>query len=434
MMRWVRIFAATCAVLMLATIVSSSVVVGASGNPVLVRGKKAGPIKITKQQKTFGSLPLTKGHWLVMSKAVLAGMGGKNGAYLGVDCKLSLGTRSDRISAAPQRQNKDGSRVPVLLTTAGKLKGSGRAKLKCSADVGGAVKIRDIEMTAIKVGKLTTRSTLKPAVAPSGTSGSGKPVVISAKQSTASAVNGDGSWREVARVPISGGRWWIVAKGIAEQGGASDSYECRVSVNGAAGDVGFALGAPGTAGDTRPFSLQVASDVGVAGPAVIECRADADFRVRKVVINAIRVGTLTIDALPAVTSGSGKPRVISWVDSGPLAVPVAGKPQNILTSSLPDGKWLVFATASFKAGGIPDSTIRRVNCQLDFSGFKDNVELRYEDTVHRVGSMVMQVPTDTSGSPTVHLRCRRTPGGGSGEILDVTISALKLKKITAWKI
>jgi hypothetical protein len=176
----------------------------------LVNGKKPGPVSIRVQQRTVASLPLTRGRWLVFAKAVLAGTGGTTGTHLGVDCRLSLGSRSDLVSAAPTWDHQEGSRVPILLTTAGKLRGSGSALLRCAGEVGGAVKIRDIRMHAIKVGTLTRRGTVTPAgatVGPSATSGTGKPVVISAKQASPKSVNGDGAFHPVAQLPLSAGRW-----------------------------------------------------------------------------------------------------------------------------------------------------------------------------------------------------------------------------------
>jgi hypothetical protein len=44
----------------------------------------------------------------------------------------------------------------------------------------------------------------------------------------------------------------------------------------------------------------------------------------------------------------------------------------------------------------------------------------------------MQVPASTPGGQSAILRCRRADAGGSGQLLWIKISALKLKSILAW--
>ena len=437
-MRRTRMTVALSAVVLGAALFAPSAATAASGSPHLVNGKKAGPVAIPVTQKTVASLPLTKGRWLVFAKAVLAGTGGSAFEHLGVDCRLTVGSRSDLVSAAPAPENADGSRVPMLLTTAGKLRSSGSALLRCAAENGGTVKIRDIRMTAIRVGTLTTRSTVTPAgrrIGPSATSGTGKPIVVSAKQASPRAVNGDAVFHPVAQLPLAAGRWWIVVKGVASDGTTESTYRCRVSAGGDADVVRFPLGLSGIPIDTEPIALQVVHDFGAPGSALLECLGDHDFQVGNVVMTAIKVGKLTNEMRPApvATTGSGSPRVIAGWNDGPLGVPVSGDLTTILTQPLPKGKWLVVAKAWFEAGSVPsDSVLRRVTCQLGFGGVKDDVELRYWNNVTHVGAVVLQVPASTQGAQSAVLRCRRTEAGGTGDLLWVKIVALKLGSILAW--
>ena len=434
-MRRMRLAVALGAIVLTTALVPYGAAIAAPGDPALVNGKKPGPVSIPVQQRTVASLALTKGRWLVIAKAVLAGTGGTTGTHLGVDCRLTLGSRSDLVSAAPTRDDQDGSRVPILLTTAGKLRGSGSAVLRCAAEVGGAVKIRDIRMTAIKVGTLTTRSTVTPAgrrVGTSATSGSGKPVVISAKQASPRSIDGDNVFHPVAQVPLSAGRWWIVVKGVADQGSTNATYQCGISAGGDGDLIQFPIASPGEPGDAEPFALQVVHDFASSGIARLDCKGVFDYRVRNVVINAIKVGTLTNEFRAAATTGSGTPRVISGWNNGPIAVPSSSTLSTILTQPLPQGKWLVFAKAWFEADGVPDSTVRRVACQLGFSGFKDDVELRYRNDISRVGVMVLQVPASSPGGQSAILRCRRTHGDHAGSMMWVKITAIRLKSILSW--
>lgn len=250
-------------------------------------------------------------------------------------------------------------------------------------------------------------------------------------------MNGNGAPHPVAQLPLAAGRWWIVVKGVAFDGSTDTSYRCRVSAGGDADIIRFPLALPGIAGDAEPFALQVVHDFGAPGSALLECLGDHDFRVRNVVINAIKVGTLTNEfrASPAATTGSGTPRVISGWNDGPIGVPVGDDLTTVLTQPLPKGKWLVVAKAWFEAGSVPSNgVLRRVACQLDFSGYKDDAELRYRNNVTHVGMLVLQVPTGSPGGQSAILRCRRTEAGGTGELLFVKITALKLGSILSWKL
>lgn len=421
-----------------AVMAASGVASAASGSPALVHGKKTGPVSIPAKQRTVAALPLTKGRWSVIAKGTVVGAGGKSGAHLGVTCQLKLASRKDVITAVPSVKGGAGSRVSILLTTAGKLKGSGSASLRCKGQVAGKAKIRDIRITATKVGKLTTRSTVTPAgrVGPAATTGSGKPVVVSAKQGSPRAVNGDGEFHPVTQVPLAAGRWWIVAKGVGDKASAGGfGYRCQVSTDGLLADeIQFPIGSAGQSGDAQPFGLVTTHDFATSGAAVLECAGDSDFRVRNVVITAMRLGSLTTEFQPVVTTGSGNPRLtIGWND-GPVAVPVGSNLVTMLSQPLPKGKWLVVAKAGFRANDFTDSDLLQLRCELGFSGVKDVVELRFEQGQGRVGMVALQVPASSSGARSAVLRCRLPKAGADGELMYVKVSALKLGSILAWKL
>jgi hypothetical protein len=226
-----------------------------------------------------------------------------------------------------------------------------------------------------------------------------------------------------------------VVKGVAFDGDTNTTYECGISAGGDGDLIRFPIATPGTAGDAEPFALQVVHDFASPGIAQLACKGVFDYRVRNVVINAIKVGKLTNEFRAADTTGSGTPRVISGWNNGPIAVPVSGTLSTVLTQPLPKGKWLVLAKAWFEASGVPsDIVVRRVACQLDFSGFKDDVELRYRNNVTRVGVVVLQVPASSPGGQSAILRCRRTQMGDTGEMLWVKITALRLRSILSWQL
>ena len=56
----------------------------------------------------------------------------------------------------------------------------------------------------------------------------------------------------------------------------------------------------------------------------MECQGDTGYRVRNVVINAMKLGTLTTEALtPTATTGSGNPTLVIGYNDGPVSVPVS---------------------------------------------------------------------------------------------------------------
>ena len=57
------------------------------------------------------------------------------------------------------------------------------------------------------------------------------------------------------------------------------------------------------------------------------------------------------------------------------------------------------------------------------------MELRYGDDQSEIGQIVLQVPASSPGGQSAVLRCKRPEAGGSGELMWVKISALKLKSI-----
>jgi hypothetical protein len=404
----------------------------ASGLPALVNGKKAGPVTIRTQQRNVASLALTKGRWLVFAKAIIVGSGGSASAHLEVDCRLKVGGRTDLVTAVPVRQNGAGSRVPILLTTAGTLKRSGNTTVSCKAEVGSATKIRDIRVTAIKIGRLTTRTTVSPAA----TTGSGKPVVVSAKQGSPRDIVGNGNYQTVGSIPLSAGLWWITAKGVADEADTSGTdFDCQLLTGGSLSDnARFGLNSDGpNPGDAVPFALVGIHDSASAFNAAVECQSSTGYRIRNVVINAMKLGTLTTEALPGptATTGSGNPNLVIGYNDGPISAPVGANLQTVLTQPLPRGKWLVIVKAWFE-GSSPLSGVRQLNCQLGWSGVKDEVELRYGDSPSALGQLVMQVPASSPGGQNAVLRCKLPDAGSSGQLAWIKISALKLKSILAW--
>ena len=416
-----------------ATQAAPATAASSGAGPKVVYGSKAGPVKIPVKLKTVASMTLPKGGWFITAKALLVGVGGSPAGHLGVQCRLTLGSRTDSVSATPVWQQRDGSHVPVLLTLAGRLSSPAKARLRCVGEEGGQVVIRSIRMTAMKTGRLTTRQTTSP----SKTTGSGAPVVVSSSSKAPKAVVGDGAYHQVSKLPVGPGAWWIVAKAVASNGNTTDDAACRLRAGGDFDLTQFGMSAQGYAGDSVPIGLQVVHAFGAPGLAVLTCKAPYGFKIRDVVITAIKAGRLTnrnTDGGSTWTVGKGSPRIISGWSDGPTAIPV-GTYETVSSMVLPRGNWMVLAKEWFGAEGVPsDAVARRTQCQLVIIGTTDGSTIQYGNNVTRVAPMFHSMVQGDDGPFGVKVRCRRTAAGGSGDVHFVKMTALRLGSITYRKL
>ncbi len=390
-------------------------------------------MKIPAKLKTVASMALPNGGWLIMAKAQLVGIGGSPAGHLGVQCRLTLGKRSDHISAAPTPLQRDGSYIPVLLTLASRVKNPAKANLRCVGEEGGNVVIRSIRMTAMKTGKLSTRV----ASSPPTTTGSGMPVVLSAKYKGATPVLGDSTYRTVGKLGVGRGAWWFVAKAVASNGNTTDDAACLLDAGGDFDVVDFGMSAPGYPGDSIPLGLQVVHVFDSPGQAVLSCKAPYGFKVRDVVISAIKAGRLTnhnTDGGPTWTVGSGSPRIISGWSNGPTDIPV-GTYKTVGSMALTRGNWMVLAKEWFDAAGVPSDVVtRRAQCRVVIVGTADESAIQYGNNVSHIGPMFQSMVQGDNGPFTVKLRCRRTAAGGSGSVSFVKMTAVRLGSIAYRKL
>ena len=388
----------------------------AANGPTVITGSKFGPLNVPSPKvRTLARLALPKGRWYVTATADLYAT-----ARAGVNCRLKLGKRSDRVSATPGSGADAGFAVAMLLTVAGPLKDASRAALKCVGESPG-VQISDIKISAVRVGRLTTLG-----IGPAATSGSGKPVVISGRRAD-DDVNGDGSYHSVATLPLPSGKWWIVAKAVGLGTNDAGIFSCRLTAGQDYDELHFGLKPRFGPSDTLPLGLQVVHRFGSAGSAELQCTGPHDFDVNDVVITAMRAGKLTNRRLSdgdAVHVGTGWPRVISgWLD-GPTTIPVGLQFQTIASLPLPKGRWMAVAKLWFEGASVPADFFRAV-CRIRLSKGKDFAIIEYEPDVTRVGPMVMSLALRTKHAGALKLQCIRFPGGGSSDAYFVKLTALK---------
>ncbi|MEA2025516.1 MAG: hypothetical protein U9O18_02375 [Chloroflexota bacterium] len=417
-------------VLLLGLSVPPTGVAAAAGDPTVYWGAKAGPIDIPAKWSTLAGLPLPKGRFFVTATATLVGTGGSFGQYLGVECRLVLGSQVDRVIAAPTWDRKDGSRVPILLTVAGRLKSPAKARLRCDGETKkGDVRIRDIRVTAIRAGRLTlVRGVFPPD--PSTTFGSGRPRIISARYDSGLTISGDGSYNKAGSIALPAGRWWVIAKTVARssQGDTADNV-CRLVAEADHDDLRFSLSKQVWAGDREPLGLQVVHSFDTPGNVALQCKGPHNFVVKEIVITAIKAGWLMNRRLEGgdwVKYGTGSPRISSGWSNGPVSIPVGPAFTTIRQLNLPKGRWTVLAKLWFEAESTPgDDTARRVICRLKFGSRASPSQVQYAASVSRVAPLFMSVNHHATSKEPVMLQCRRTAAGGTGDAYFVKITALK---------
>lgn len=410
----------------------------AASAPTIIHGAKVGPVAIPATRRNVAQLALPKGGWQVIVKAQLVSRATES--HHGVQCRLKVGKRTDDSDASPGRKGTWRSRMPMLLSIAGRLETSGKAIVSCAGEVGGAVAIRDIRMTAIKAGTLTTS-----AYSPTKTTGSGSPQVVSQKGPALVSPWGSGSPQDVAWLGMPDkGRWWIVAKAVY-QGGLTGAYGCRLEAGGDFDEIQFTGAYAGKHGDRLPLGLEVVHDFPGPGFAALTCQTDPttnnhSFDMGQVTITAIEVGRLTNRDLATDTpssSGSGAPRVISGWHNGPLGIPRKTTGYKRLTSlSLPYGRWSVLAKLWVETESDTNDHAGLVTCRLVFGSVADKTTINFSKPPVLASlyglpqPMALAISYSSIEPGPVELRCRRAKAGGPVKAYFIKITAIKAGSLT----
>jgi len=422
----------TAMAVLVGLIMSVAPVAAAASGPTVFWGAKTGPINLpAKKTATVAALPLPAGGYFVTATAVLVGTGGSSGSILhaandvlSTRCRLVLGSAADQIVASPTWEDSAGSRVPILLTVAGRLNSPGKARLRCWGGLEhGDVRIRDVRISAIKAGRLTTRGSSFSTK----TTGSGSPRIISMKLSP-KIIAGDNSFHEVGQIDVPAGRWWAIAKAYASTGQVNGTYACSLAAGIDRDDLEFGLATPISPVEAIPLGLQVVHEFATRGAVGLRCKGPAAFVVDQVTITLVKAGKLSnrwLDIGSGWTTGSGSPRIISGWSDGPRAVPVQSGFTTIRKLDLPKGRWMVLAKLWFEAGSLPDGSMRRIYCRLVFGADKSPSQLRYANNVTRVAPMVLSIDHRSTSKRPVKLQCRRLTPGGTGDVYFIKITALR---------
>lgn len=408
------------------------------GGPTVITGTRSGPISIPVMRRKMAALRLPAGGWFVTAKAQLRSIGGVGSAHLGVSCRLDLGARSDVVLAAPVRKKVSGSRVPILLTLAGRLSSPGKAILSCVGEVGDTVAIELIRMTGIRAGRLTTSSG-----AGESTTGYGKPRIISWSSPKGRPRwrerEGDGAFHKVVDLSLPAGDWWVVARAVLRPK-STGRYDCQLSSGLDYDDISAGISASGWPGDTVPVALQVVHHQATSGSLSLFCRSGIPtpepFQVGHVAVTAVKAGRLTnrfVGNGGESSWGTGSPRIISgWQDESMPAIPYGSSWGSIASLSLPAGRWTVLAKLWVTATGIPsDTTERLVRCRIAFGSRYDAASIQYANNVTAdAAPLVMSLAYSSVEPGPVELRCRRNTPTGTVTAHFYKVTAMKLRSLS----
>jgi len=409
--------------------------VAAAGDPTVYWGAKAGPVGVAAKWRTVAALPLPKGRYFVSATATLMGGSGSSSIRQQVACKLVLGSEKDIIVASPARVDLGGSRVPMLLTVAGRLPSSAKARLRCYRASGQNVSVRDIRMTAVRAGKLTLQDGME-LLAKRTTFGSGSPRIISVKSAVGNWVTGSGTYQSVGALDLPKGRWWVTAKAVSFARGApgfkSRDYRCRLVAGADHDDLKFGLASTSSPsqGSRVPLALQVVHWFRTPGAVSLECKGPSRILVDHMVITAVKAGRLTnipLEAAAGWSAGTGSPRIISGWANGPVNIPIRSTYKTIRKLDLPKGRWTVLAKLWFDARGSiliapAVNHVARTDCRLKFGSRKSPSQVRYTADHSRTAPMVMSIDYHATTRQPVKLQCR---GTAAGDAHYIKITAMK---------
>ena len=261
-----------------------------NASPRVVQGYDSGEFLMPDddQLQTSVSLPLGAGRWWVRASfTVQAEI--DPGTPIGFRCRLVLGTERDDVDGWVTPKDFEGDRQMLTFDVAGRLDAGASAKTRCASEWPESILMRDIRMTAVKVGGLT----LAHAVIGGATTSSGRGSPHIRHGSRPGLVAVDGSfWSTIGVMDLPAGTWLLMGK-VGFVDGPSELLVCRL-ISGS--DADYAYRYFPFAGGSRAFEVGHAART--AGEVRVQCRQPTDPGERALVANpritAIKLGGLTV--------------------------------------------------------------------------------------------------------------------------------------------
>ena len=291
---------------------------------------------------------------------------------------------------------------------------TGTVTLKCYSDGWtGDIVIRDVHVTAVKVGQLTDNGT---------GSGTGSPRAVYAQ---------DGSYRPylntsgqvLQNISIPSGTWLIRATAWAS-GGSGNRVDCSLVVEGLTADQSFEDLESGE----RTVSLEGSATVHFSSTVSIVCKpTKGGWIVYGSAISAIQVGTLKYGQLGGsmTTSGSGSPTVVGG-EGGPGFMTDSTSLASIGSMSLGAGSWFLTSKLSVQAG----ASTPKVTCQLKTSTASSQGRVILDTGDNLYNEMAMSLTKKLTATTNATVACNQSAGSLGAGYFDLKIFAFKAGTLT----
>jgi hypothetical protein len=381
--------------------------VSASSNVVYV-GSKASA-QVTKDSPVVLSMSVPAGVWWATITASVDGSAGVTAGDGSTICFLARDADArDQVSWTLNAGQSGDSEESLFLTALIPAGDTWSFELHCVTTSTATVRLTNIRMTAVK----------------GSGDGSEKPVFASATND-AGPINGDGQYHFVDAVPVTKGKWWIVAKTDISNNSLHDSdVTCRLHVTDADEDetaVSLAASATGSVGE---IAVETAHSFTAPGSVMLECKSSQAFIASNSQAIAIKGGKLQLGVFggSATTFGTKSPKIYSRYTYSTLNIPTGTTLATIATMNLPAGKWLVQAKAQ-----LNDGANVAVHCSLVAGGVATDAH-SYGAGGSGLTGIYLQTSGHSSGTMTIKLKCAAQ---GSASLSFVRLTAISASAINA---
>ena len=327
-----------------ALIVQALPVAAITSDPDIIAVHQNGAIDVPGNS-TLGriaSVSLPAGNWSITATATAIGTVGV-GRF---ECQLIAGKEFYKSRTLPTGQGV-ASYQPIVLLLAHHFSTKGTATLACYSDGWlGNVLMRDIHLTAVKVGQLFDGGVM---------TGTGSPQTYYAQNSTERGWTNN-AYNPIQQIRVPAGTWLVQATawGIATKPGDGSTAACESSS--ATGDQSFGDWENGT---ERNIYAEGVLTLSTGDDVTLSCKdADGLWVMFGSAMTVMSVGTFKYGQLGGrvTTTGSGGPTVVGGY-GGPGGITDTTALASVGSMSLTAGSWFVTSKLSFQAGaGTPNVT------------------------------------------------------------------------------
>jgi len=381
--------------------------------PTVIAVHRNGAVDVSGNS-TFGNiakLSVPAGNWLITATATVQATENVLATY----CDLVAGNDSYADRTDPTNTGA-GSLGAMKLLLAHHFAKSGSVTLKCeNSDWTGDVLIRDVHVTAVEVGALTSGDV---------TYGSGSPAAMYGQNGT-TRLYFDTAVHDVQDMSLPAGTWLVQGAGWGLGNTDGDRVDCSLASSSATADSfveDFA--------DIAGRSIGVEGVVTLSGPdtVFIYCKdTDANWSVRGSAISALKVGTLKYGHFgsASTTTGSGSPTVVGAYSDDVGAVAASASLQSIASVSLGAGPWFVTSKLSLFADAFANTT-----CQLRLGGGSDQGRVILDGGTNSINWLGMSLTRTLSASSSASIACNQSASTNDVLYLHDRIFAIKAGTLT----